>query len=368
MVIATDTTLETLLTRLVNFKTYSRDHAENRKALDWIADQIASTSLHVAIVEVGGFPSLIATTKPTRTPRLWLQAHLDVVPGSDAAFQTRVEGTKMVGRGTFDMKYAIASYIKLAWELSPELARYDFGIMITTDEEIGGEHGVKALLDQGYHSGAAFLPDGGKDWQFVSASRGIWHLQATATGESQHGSRPWLGQNAIVSLMRFLEELLAVFPKEPCGQADHFHNSITVGTISGGKAVNQIPDSAEAQCDIRYVVEDHEHIKDSVTQLLRKHPAIAVKTIAEGSGYRVDRENAYFKTYERLLQTHGVVPSFEVTHGSSDARHFAAQGIPAIVLRPTGGGHHSEYEWIDMRELERFHVILQEFVRQTTGQ
>lgn len=359
------TTLDQLLAHLVGFKTLSRDHAVNRKALKWIRHQLKGTSLHVEIIEIHGFPSLIATTSRTMSPRLWLQGHLDIVPGSDETLRLRIEDGKMIGRGTFDMKYAIASYIKLAQELGSALPQYDFGIMITTDEEIGGTHGVKALLEKGYTSEAAFLPDGGKDWQFVSASRGIWHLKATYVGESNHGSRPWLGKNAVVGLMRFSEELLALFPAEPCGVPNHFHHSINVGVLRGGEVTNQVPDLAEAQYDIRYVMEDGDRLKKAVHALTKKYPEITLHTLAEGNGYQVNRTDPFFMAYEALLREHGIEPSFEITHGSSDARYFTEHGIPTIVLRPAGGGHHSEYEWLDLDGFHLFHTILRQFIETT---
>lgn len=358
--------LRTYLSELIRFKTLTQDHAINLHALHWILKQVQDLPPHAKILHVNGFPSLIMTTRNTMTPRLWLQAHIDVVPASEEMFEARFDGNRFVGRGAFDMKFAIACYLQLVQELGKQVSQYDFGMMITSDEETGGQHGVKALLDQGYRSEATFLPDGGKDWQFVSASRGIWHLRATCKGESQHGARPWLGKNAIVKLMRFTEELLEFFPKEPCNIENHFHNSMNVSTVSGGTAMNQIPDLAEAQYDIRYVVEDYQKLNAWMDAVLKKYPEIRIETLATGKGYQVDRQNPYFLVYQQCLTKHGVTPSFEITHGSSDARYFAEYDIPVIVLRPVGGGHHSADEWIDLGELEKFYQVLRDFVQETT--
>lgn len=359
--------LTEVLKTLIGFKTFSNDHVTNKKALNWIEKQIETLPLYTKMVSYNNFPSLLITTSKTKSPRLWLQAHLDVVPGTNEAFIPYIKDTKLKGRGSFDMKFAIASYIKLVHDFGPALNEYDFGIMITTDEEIGGANGVKALLDNGYSSQAVFLPDGGKNWQFVSASRGIWHIRIKAEGESQHGSRPWLGSNAIVNLIGFLTELSSLFPTEPCNTSNHFHDSINIGTIGGGEAVNQIPSEAQAQCDIRYLPEHHLNLKRKVAKIIKDHPLITLETMTEGEGYRVDEESQYFKIYKEILKNHGISPSFEITHGSSDARYFAAHNISPIVLRPVGGGHHSEEEWIDLNELKRFYLILRDFVTKTTG-
>ncbi len=355
--------IEDLLTKLISFRTLSRDHTANREALEWIGYQLIGLPLHVQLLEFGGFPALIATTKSTKQPKLWLQAHLDVVPASEQAFTAKIENGLVHGRGAFDMKFAIASYILLLQKLGPKLKNYDLGLMVTTDEEVGGEHGVKALIDQGYTSDVVLLPDGGNNWHFVSASRGIWHFELTAKGSSHHGSRPWLGNNAVLALMAFINELSQLFPTEPCNVPYHFHNSMNVGTFNAGKAINQIPDHATAGIDVRYLVEDGPKIKNQINTLVKKHPYILLKTVAEGSGYHVDKDNPYFQSYLTALKKHGVKYDFDVTYGSSDARFFTAIGIPVIVIRPDGGGLHSEDEFISLPELTRFHQVLTDFVQ-----
>ena len=51
-----------------------------------------------------------------------------------------------------------------------------------------------------------------------------------------------------------------------------------------------------------------------------------------------------------------------LSHGSSDARFFMWQKIPTIVIAPKGGGHHSENEWVDLKDMAKFHLVLKEFV------
>jgi acetylornithine deacetylase/succinyl-diaminopimelate desuccinylase-like protein len=50
--------------------------------------------------------------------------------------------------------------------------------------------------------------------------------------------------------------------------------------------------------------------------------------------------------------------------GSSDARFFAEQDIPTIVMRPTGGGAHSADEWIDEAALGQFYELLKVYVKE----
>ncbi len=147
--------------------------------------------MHINKYSSNGFSSLVATTTDTKNPTIFLQAHLDVVPADPEAFTLIRKGKNLVGRGSFDMKYAAACYLLLAEELSDNMQQHDFGIMLTTDEEDGGNDGVRYLLDQGYACDVCISPDGGDNWRLESAAKGQWLTEITAIGKTAHGSRPW---------------------------------------------------------------------------------------------------------------------------------------------------------------------------------
>jgi len=48
---------------------------------------------------------------------LFLVAHIDVVGAKKELFRAKIKGKKLFGRGAFDMKYAIACYMKLLFDL-----------------------------------------------------------------------------------------------------------------------------------------------------------------------------------------------------------------------------------------------------------
>lgn len=348
---------------LIEFKTLSKDHVENKKALDWIKNLLAPFPLYVKEFDFHNFPSLVLTTRPTKTPILWLQAHLDVVDGSPEVFRPKVTGQRLFGRGAFDMKFAIACYLQLLKDLSRQSRDYDFGIMITTDEEVGGENGVGALLQKGFSSKVCFLPDGGQNWEIQKAAKGVLHLSLESRGKSTHGSRPWQGENAIEELLGSFNYLKGIFPKEPCHLNDHFHSTINLGKIEGGKAANQVPDSATALVDIRFIPSDEKKIFERIQSTKEKYKDVRFKKIASGNAFDLDPKNGYLKSYLEVVQKiTGRTPSFITSHGSSDARFFAQRNIPVIATRPNGGGHHSEREWVNLDDLKIFYKVLKEFV------
>lgn len=303
-------------------------------------------------------PCLFMSAYNTKKPKVLLQAHLDVVPGSLEQFHLVEKDGKYFGRGVFDMKFAAACYLRLAEELKDQLDELDFGIMLTTDEEIGGENGVGKLLAEGYGADVCILPDGGDNWQLESEANGVWLIKLVSKGTAAHGSRPWEGKNAIETLLTAYEEIRAVF-------AEHHPDncSCVISQIEGGRAVNQVPNYAELTLDMRFIDDAHyDRKRKHVLAIVKKHDLL-IETIADVPPAKTDLEHPlvaeFVKTAETVL---GKPIGTTRSHGSSDARYFHAACIPTILIRPPGGGHHGDEEWIDIEGLEKFYEILKAYV------
>lgn len=357
---------DVLLKKLVEFKTITRDQNENAKAFQWIKNQIKNLPVFIKDFQSEGFPSLLITTRKTKTPKVWLVAHMDVVHASEKMFKPRIKGNELYGRGVFDMKFAIASYLNLLLDLNQDLKNYNFGIMLVSDEEIGGFNGVGKLVEKGYRSEVILLPDGGENWKFVEAAKGVFSVTVTSKGQSAHGARIWLGKNAINNLMDFLTLLRKEFEIEPCNNKSHFHTTLNIGKISGGKATNQVPDYAQASLDIRFVPSTNfDELEKRINLIKKKFPDIDFEVKTKGISYEIDKNNKYLMQFIQILNAKKIKTSFLKSHGSSDARFFLERGIPAILIRPVGGNLHSEKEWIDIKSLEVFYEVLKEFIKVT---
>lgn len=353
-----------ILEKLISFKTITEDKKENKKALVWIKNQVRNLPLFLREFEIRGFPSLILTTQKGKQPIIWFQAHLDVVPGPERVFQPKIRKGILYGRGAFDMKFAIACYLRLLKDLGENLSKYDFGIIITSDEEIGGFNGVKAILGKGFSSKVCFLPDGGKNWQFEKSAKGVFHLLIESKGKSGHGSRPWLAKNALDNLIDFLLALKKKFPQEPCKIKNHYHNTFSLGKIEGGEVANKIPNLAKALIDIRFISSKKSQIEKILNFTKRDFKNIKIKKIAFGDSIDIDINNPYLRLFSQIArEKFNIKTSFTISHGTSDARFFLKNKIPVILIRPKGGGHHSENEWIDLKDLEKFYFVLKEFVK-----
>ena len=53
---------------------------------------------------------------------------------------------------------------------------------------------------------------------------------------------------------------------------------------------------------------------------------------------------------------------FEVSHGATDASHFAKKGIPTAMMMPRGANIHGKDEYAEIDSLEIVYDILNDFV------
>lgn len=349
------------LADLIALPTMSQDAAAASKAVDFLTTKCQQHDLQVDRLERNGFPSLVATTQGSKQPKLLLQAHIDVVPAKPHGYALRQQDGKLYGRGVFDMKFAAACYLQLVEELKEELSMYDFGLMFTSDEEIGGQDGVAWLLDHGYGAEVCILPDGGNDWQLETVCNGAWQIALTALGKTAHGSRPWEGENAISRLMDGLSAVSALFGEPQPGES-----TLTISQISGGEAINQVPDNATATLDIRFPeAEDYDRLTREITAIAEQHQ-LDLTTVTRNDVCRTDVTQPHVARFIELAeQLRGKPLGTCRSYGGSDARFFAKHNIPTIVIRPNGGGAHSDDEWIDETELAKFYEVIKAYIVET---
>jgi acetylornithine deacetylase/succinyl-diaminopimelate desuccinylase-like protein len=90
-----------------------------------------------------------------------LCGHLDVVPPSkEGQFEAYEEDGKLYGRGCGDMKDGCAIMITLIQELlSSGFTDKKIALWLTADEEIGGKDGMLALVQDGWETDVAIIPD-----------------------------------------------------------------------------------------------------------------------------------------------------------------------------------------------------------------
>mgnify|MGYP004417259593 CR=1 FL=1 len=356
----------THLERMVAMPTVSGEEIPADEIIMYASAVLESADMHVRTYKNEGFPSLVATSQPgSKKPKLFLLAHLDVVAAKQDQFILRRRSGRLYGRGVIDMKYAAACFLETALSLKDEMAKYDFGIMLTTDEETDGAHGTGFLMEEGYRCEVGLLPDCANNWQVEAMAKGAWRVQATATGKTAHASRPWEAESASDKLLGFLQDARTAIPSPD----KHTDTTLVISLLQAGKAYNQVPDFASAGLDIRFLGNSTlTELEKELTAIARTH-SVELESLVRIQPVELDLELPQLKEWEGVVgKVRGKISNeYALSFGASDARYLAAHGIPSIITSPEGAGLHSDDEWISEEGLYQFYECTLAYVKTIAG-
>jgi len=190
---------------------------------------------------------------------LCLSGHMDVVPAGDEKiwkyppFAAEIHDDKIWGRGTADMKGALAAQIYALEAVKNISLRGTVMIGSTVDDETAGVWGMQYLLERGLSAKGWPLPTfhvlGEANHLNITGSfKGRLWLRVTTLGKSAHGGAPQSGINAIDNMIKLIGKFKEV-PKinHPLMGEDTFN----LGILNGGVKVNMVPAECEAHFDFR---------------------------------------------------------------------------------------------------------------------
>ncbi len=339
---------------------------EQRRAIDYVLDFFAPVpNLFVRQYQSEGSHSVVISTQETLTPDVLMLGHLDVVGSPDEYFEPRIEGPIMRGRGVCDMKAEDAVMMVVMQEIVTWNTRPNIALMLTCDEEIGGFNGAKYLAEEiGYRAKVVLCPDGSDNPEtLIHKNKASWIIRVHAHGASAHGSRPWLGDNAILKLMRAYERIRELFPQEQT--PERWERSCTVSKISGGLSINQVPESAECVLDVRLTENDDPY--EFIEQIKQAAVGCQIQILEEGRTSYTAPDNQYIALYKQVVKD---ILDKETTLiascGADDGRYFASHDVPVLCSRPISGDMHSNHEWVHMDSIKDFYDIYVEFIRRAT--
>ncbi|HTU14816.1 MAG TPA: M20/M25/M40 family metallo-hydrolase [Solirubrobacterales bacterium] len=303
---------------------------------------------------------ITASVGSDEDPALILHGHMDVVPAEPHQFEPRVEGDRLIGRGAYDMKAALAAMMLAlpAPDEVPEGLRVVLGIVSDEETEEDADRGSDFLVDSGLKGDFAITGEP-TDMHVGVAAKGVLAVRVGVAGRAAHGSTPWLGDNAVlraVDMFRGMESL--PFARESSELFDR--PSINLGRIWGGDALNKVPDHCVIDVDIRYL--PHQDPEEIVAQIRGLQPA-SMETIFALPPIDSGIDSPWVKGLIAAADGHHDGTSVSVGRdGASDAVSFIRVGIPAVEFGPIGAGHHGPEEWVSIASLNAYLGTLREYL------
>lgn len=292
-------------------------------------------------------------------PSLMLAGHLDTVgtEGYDAPFQPRIEHGRVYGRGSCDMKAALAAYLEVARLLVEGGTEFSGDLIIagTADEEWG----LTGSQDIGRHGPWADFGIIGEptSLKICPAHKGQYAVAVRTFGKAVHSSIPEKGRNAIEdmghvinALAEYDQTLQQRDPHPICG-----HGRFSMGVIRGGTMVCTVPDYCELEVDRRTLPgETGKTVRDEYKTLLDGATGVTYEiseTLTEVSPLNVPTDNpvvqATVKAFESVT---GNTARVEAHTAATDAPNF---GFPAIIFGPGSCEQaHSLCEFVEVDEVE----------------
>jgi acetylornithine deacetylase len=178
------------------------------------------------------------------TPIVTLSTHMDTVP---PFFPSSEDHRQISGRGACDTKGIIAAMITAAERLLQK-GQKNFGLLFVVGEE---RNSAGAYVAARNPCGSRFLINGEPtENQLALGSKGALRHEVIARGKMAHSAYPELGDSAIIRLLDALQRIREIrLPIDDVLGA----STLNIGTISGGRAPNVIPDEARAETFIRVV-------------------------------------------------------------------------------------------------------------------
>jgi acetylornithine deacetylase len=317
-----------------------------------LADWLDRAGLEVHVAEAApGRPNVVGVARGTGGGRsLVLNGHLDTVGllEPDGGLSARVEDGRLYGRGAYDMKGSLAAIAAAAAECARRSLRGDVIVAAVVDEE-AASIGTEAFLTT-WRADAAIVAEP-TDERLCVAHRGWVAFDLETPGRAAHGSRPDLGDDAIVKMGPVLSRIEALDRSLQSGSRHPLlgTGSVHASLIEGGQEYSSYPERCLLRGERRTIPGER---RADVEAELRGLVGDSGGSISFPFG-RDPMEIPADERIVRAVQTQLGSGDVDGAPFWTDAALFAEAGIPAVLFGPRGDGAHAAVEWVELASLER---------------
>ncbi len=370
-----------VLERLVAFDTVS--DRSNLAMIAYVEDFLRSRGFRVQRIvdaeeEKAG---LFAEIGPSVDGGLLLSAHSDVVPvaGQDWSvppFKLTQQGERLFGRGTTDMKGFLAEMLAIADAVHTRDLKAPLKLLVSYDEEIGcvGISRMKDRLPPLLGRPRLAIVGEPTEMQVAIGHKGKRAYRADIRGEAGHSALAPNFINALHVAVDFVAKLrgmqnVARDTGARNAAYDVPYTTFHVGQLSGGTALNLVPNKATLLCEFRHLADDDpdeievqlRQAAEAVTAEFPPPAQISLQALAGYPGLSVAASDPVVS----LARSWCGGDTTHVAFGT-EAGVLSGLGIPTVVCGPgsmAGQGHKPD-EFISMQQLNACSVMLQNGVEQ----
>ena len=359
----------TLTTTLANYETPTsdKDHVDHMgQFLTGYVEALGAEVETIPREKVGDIQLARWNAHLPGKPIMFLM-HMDTVwpLGTLAARPVHVEGDRLIGPGTWDMKVSIAMVLTAIKGLRDrdEFPDRPIWALFTSDEETGSANSWEIIEKYAKQAGLCLVMEfaspntGIKTWR-----KGVAHYTVNVKGLSSHaGNAPEKGINAVLELAHQTLKI-SEFARMDQG------TSVSVTVFNGGTAFNVIPASAQAQVDVRFLLKaEAKRVDDAFASL---QPVLKGSSIEVSAGTvrpPMERDETMITSFDQakaLAAELGYELLEDGSGGGSDGNITASIGAPTLDgLGAMGEGAHAAHEQVIISSIPRRVALLDRIIK-----
>lgn len=346
-----------LAERLISYDTSEPEGV--RLAAGFVKGWLEARHIETFELDAHGLPVTVAEVGPDDRVTVTFHGHLDVVPALESQFEPLLDGERLIGRGAYDMKGAVAAMMLALTDVrNQDRVKVRLALVPDEESEVVDDRGTDVLVDLGYAGDFAITGEP-TDMHIGIEAKGVLAMRIEVAGRAAHGATPWLGDNAILKALDVFRSIESLpFSRQSSELFDR--PSINLSRVWGGDALNKVPDKCVIDVDVRYLPEqDMSVILNQVSNL----PDATVLSTFLRPPTMVPRDSAFVRTLcDAAAPNHDTAVLSVGRDGTSEAVSFIRVGVPAVEFGPVGGGHHGPDEWVSVPSLSNYRRALGDFI------
>ncbi len=367
-----------LLSHLIAFDTVSRE--SNLALIEFVRDYLAGLGIDSELIysDDRRKANLYARIGPAGAGGVMLSGHSDVVPVDGQAwtlppFALTERDGKLYGRGTADMKGYIACVLAALPAFLASPMRVPLHLAISYDEEVGCL-GVRSLIEALAHRPerpSLCIIGEPTSMRPVLGHKGKLGMRCEVHGAACHSAYAPQGVNAIEYAAKLINRLgeigqrLAAKARHDA-RFDPPYSTVQTGTISGGSALNIVPEHCRFDFEVRTLpADDAETIADEL-QAYAAELVPHMNAVQPGTGIRFTPISAYpglataaDSEAAHLLALISGSDDFGTVAFGTEGGLFDQAGIATVVCGPGSMDQgHKPDEFVSVEQLNQCDAML----------